>query len=58
MTKYNEVSCVDKKKLVCNTDHIEVVELVNLMGQTAQGLYMISNFLEHDDVQWMKHMIP
>ena len=39
MTKYNEVSCVDKFNLVCNTDHIEMVELVNLVGQAAQGLY-------------------
>ena len=38
MTKYNEVNCVDEN-MVWNTDHIETVELVNLMGQTAQGLY-------------------
>ena len=35
MTKYNEVNYVDKLNLVCNTDHIEMVEL----GQDAQGLY-------------------
>ena len=39
MTKYNEVSCVDKLNLVCNTDHIERLEFVYLMGRAAQGLY-------------------
>ena len=39
MTKYNEVNCVDKLNLVCNTDPIETVELVNLIGQAAQDLY-------------------
>ena len=24
---------------MCNTDHIETVELVNLVGQAAQGLH-------------------
>ena len=52
--------------MVWNTDPIETVELVNLMGQAAQGLYSgearhesrRAHDHKHDDVQWMKHMIP
>ena len=52
-----------------NTDHIETVEVVYLIGQAAQARtvvrrttnleeLMITNFPEHDDVQWIKHMLP
>ena len=48
--------------MVWNTDPIVTVELVNLIGQAAQGLYSGEAYHEsrrahdhgHDDVQWMK----
>merc|ERR1712136_569419 len=39
MRKYKDVNCVDKQNLVWNTDLVETMELENLIGQAAQGLY-------------------
>ena len=69
MRKYKDINYVDKKDLVWNTDLIEPMELENLIGQAAQGLYSgearhesrrahtHEDFLERDDVQWMKHTL-
>ena len=41
---------------MCNTDHIEMVELVNLMGQVAQGLY--SGEARHESRRAHDHELP
>ena len=59
MRKYKDVNCADKKNLVWNTDLIETMELENLTGHAAQGLYSgeARHEPERDDVQWMKHTL-
>ena len=58
-----------QENLVWNPDLIETMELENLTGQAAQGLYSgearhesrgahaHEDFPERDDVQWMKHTL-
>ena len=50
MTKYNEVNCVG------NTDPIETVELVNLIGRAAQDLY--SGEAYHESRRAHDHELP
>merc|ERR1712122_221575 len=69
MRKYKDVNCVDKQNLVWNTDLIETMELENLIGQVAQGLYSgearhesrgahaHEDFPDRNDVDWMKHTL-
>merc|ERR1712107_181687 len=69
MRKYKDVNCVDKQNLVWNTDLIETMELENLIGQAAQGLYSgearhesrgahaHEDFPDRNDVDWMKHTL-
>ena len=56
MTKYNEVRLRGQENLVWNTDHIEMVELVNLMGQAAQGLH--SGEVRHESRRAHDHELP
>ena len=58
MTKYNEMNCADKKTW-CGTPIsaiIETVELVNLIGQAAQGLY--SGEARHESRRAHTHELP
>ena len=42
--------------MVWNTDHIEMVELVKLMGQAAQGLH--SGEVRHESPRAHDHELP
>merc|ERR1711916_191347 len=55
MRKYKDVNCVDKQNLVWNTDLIETMELENLIGQAAQGLYSGApsrHLRDSEDLRW------
>ena len=41
---------------MCNTDHIEMVELVNVVGQAAQGLH--SGEARHESRRTHDHELP
>ena len=41
---------------MCNTDYIEMVELVNLMGQAAQGLH--GGEVRHESRKAHDHELP